>query len=202
MAFVDDIRRRMERLAPRERRLIALLTLTALVLSTAFGGSLVRKGISEAEANNAAMRDALENLSQNREKLIAARHSGAPAEVKDAPPLATYLDTIANETGVQIPETTERSPTTKGKVTERAVDIKLRGITLQQLAEFLRQVETRSQRVLTQRLFVKPRFNARDTLDVELTVAAFEQAKSAKSEGRSEKKDAGGGTSAREEEGK
>ena len=95
---------------------------------------------------------------------------------REAPPLASYLESIANDVGVTIPESNERPATNKGKFQEKTVEIALRGVSIEKLAEFLKQIETRSPIVVTQRLHVKTRFNQQDMLDVELTVATYQLA--------------------------
>lgn len=196
MAFFDDIGRKWERLAPRERRLFAALGVTFVLCVFGFVGLQIHDGLSSIEARNDKARKVLKDLDEQRQALIEARTQGqspTPLGGGEAPPLATYLDGIAGELGVQIPESTERPPVPKGKFQERTVDIKMRGLTVRQLADFLRQVETRSQAVVTQRLFVKTYFNQHDKLDVELTVATYERAAAKATKGESKPAgDAGG----------
>jgi hypothetical protein len=67
----------------------------------------------------------------------------------------------------------------KGKFSERLVEVKLKNLTLAELAEFLRRVETNSPAVVTQRVLVmKSAFGAPEKLDsADLTIAAYERIK-------------------------
>lgn len=198
MAF-EGVRDWWERLAPREKRLFGLLGLTFVVCVFALIGYRIRDGLAAIEARNAAAREALRSIDEHRDDLmggggpkgdLAARLGGA------APSLAPYLESIANEVGIQIPESSERTPTTKGEHNELVIDVKLRGVTIDQLAQFLKKVETRHPAVVTQRLYVRTYFNQHEKLDVELTVAAYEKAqkKAPKGGGGGEAKpDQGGG---------
>lgn len=178
MAFFDDLKNRWERLAPRERRLLQLLGLTAIACVFGFVGFQVNDGLREIERRNDDVREALRTIELHRDSYEQSRAQDTAALIgPEAPPLATYLDQLAQETGFPIPEATERPPVTKGKFVERSIDLKLRGLTVQQLADFLQKVETRSPTVVTQRLYVKTYFNQHDKLDVELTVATWERAK-------------------------
>ena len=193
---MERARARWERLAPRERRLVVLVGLTTLACVFGLLIMQVQDGLAAIRAKNAETQAALHTLTQNRAEILA--HRSAPGDAAatigdEAPRLATYLETIANEVGIQIPESTERPPTTKGKFLERTVEVKLRGLSVEQLANFLAKVETQSPIVVTQRLFVKrSSFSQDGKLDaVELTVGTYERARKDKGESRGDKLDAG-----------
>jgi hypothetical protein len=59
---------------------------------------------------------------------------------------------------------------------EQTVDLQLRKVDLQQLAEFLKRVETGPNLVYVNRLQIRTRFNEHENLDVELSVAGLERA--------------------------
>ena len=183
MAVFDDLSDRWERTSVRERRLVVLLGLTGVLCAFGYVGFLISDGLSSIAEKNSKVRAALRTLDENRDEFLAQKsHPVDSAAVigDEAPALATYLEAIANEVGVQIPESQERPPTAKGKFHERAIELKLRGVKLEQLAQFLKLVETRSATVVTQRLFVKPQFSDHEKMDVELTIATFERAKAAR----------------------
>jgi len=193
MSFATDLvgrlQERWERWTPRERRLVAILAATFVVFVVGLVTRQIVSGLGELEDKNERTRQALKLLEQNREDLLAAR-SKAGAEMSvfeaQAPPLATYLEGIANELGIQIPESTERQGVAKGKFSERLVDVKLKNITLGELAEFMRRVELGSPVVVTQRVLVmKSAFGTPEKIDsADLTIAAYERAKEVKKEGK------------------
>lgn len=178
MPFLSPIRQRWEDLAPRERKLLNLLGLTAVVGVFLFVAVIVRSGLAELDAKNGAARAALRALDENRDDLLAKKGRTdvdlGLAQLSES--LRTYTDNIAGEVGIQITESAEKPAVPRGKFQERSVDLKLRGVDLEQLGNFLRQIETRSPGVVTQRLYIKPYFNQHEKLDVEVTVAVYERA--------------------------
>jgi hypothetical protein len=194
MAF-EQLRERWELMAPRERRLVSAFGITLVVCLFGFVGLQIKDGLDAIADKNAATREALRKIDRHVvEQASAKPDSGErPPTIPDqATPLASYVEGIANELGMSIPESTERTPVVKGKYRELAVDVKLRGVSLEQLAQFLKRVETRQPAVVTQRLFVRPYVSAHEKLDVELTIATWEKAKpDAKSKGKG--KGEGGG---------
>ncbi|MBI4509993.1 MAG: type 4a pilus biogenesis protein PilO [Deltaproteobacteria bacterium] len=180
MALFDVIQNRWELLGERERRLFSLLGVTFVLFVLLVLGYFINDGLSSIEEKNQLTREALRDIEEKREEYLEAKRN--PTDVtrqitSEAPSMASYLEQIANEVGVQIPESNERQATTKGKFSERTIDVKLRGVTVEQLAQFLQRIETHSQIIVTQRLFVKTHFSQKEKLDVELTVATYERAK-------------------------
>jgi hypothetical protein len=185
MTFVDGLREKWERWTPRERRLVVILGGTFVLFVAALVGRQIISGLSSLEDRNERARQALKHLEENRDDLVAARSkAGTERSVFNAevPPLATYLEGIAKELAIQIPESTEKPGIPKGKFSERLVEVKLVNVTLAELAEFLRRVETNSPAVVTQRVLVmKSAFGTPEKLDsAELTIAAYERVKDAK----------------------
>ncbi len=194
----DGIRDWWERTAPRERRLLTLLGVTAVICIFGFIGFQISDGLSSMEKKNQATREALQSLAEHRDDLEAAKDKSASVVSligDEAEPLATYLESIEQEIGVKIQKSTEKQMVTKGKFHERALSVQLYDVTVDQLARFLERIETKSPIVVTQRLFVKRSSVNKEKLDrVEITVATYERAggdKKAKAEARTPA-DAGG----------
>jgi type II secretory pathway component PulM len=179
MAF-EAVRDRWESMAPREKRLLGLLGVALVLAVFIIIGWQIQGGLAELETKNAATRNALLLITEHQDEIYAKRNSTDNPESRipeNAQPLATYLDGIATQAGVTIPEQSERPVVKKGKYDELSIDIKLRGVSLEQLSKFLRLVETSGQAVVTERLYIKPYISAHEKLDAELTIAAFEKAK-------------------------
>ena len=194
MAF-EGLRERFEGLAPRERRLLMLLGATLVVCVFGVGVFRVSDGLGAIADKIGDTRTALRMLEQSGGQFLAQRNQpgdGAAAIGDEAPRLATYLESVANEVGIQIPETTERPIVAKGKFHQRSVEVKLRNVTVQQLADFLRKVETKSPIVVSERVYVRrSTFGSDDKLDaVELTIDTYERAKKDKPDAKG---DAGAG---------
>ncbi len=182
------IEERWERLASRERRLITMLGATFAVCLGVWAAFRISDGLGVLETANAASREAIESVLQHQADLAAGK-AKAPTQAvigDETVALASYVDAIADELGVSLPETSPRTGPVKGKFQEKTIDVTVRNVTLDQLATMLQQVETRSPGVVTQRLKVTPYARQQDHMDVELTIATWERVKSEKSQ----KKDA------------
>jgi type II secretory pathway component PulM len=170
-----------ERMAPRERRLVAGLSIAVLVVAMVLGTFLVFSSISDLEEGNADIREALGTIAKSREEYLEAKARAQAQEQRlgsDPPQLVADIEAAAREEMVQIAESNERPPLGVGKRwIEHDVDLKIRGVDLQALARFLRRVETGPRPIFTTRLSLKRRFSEADKLDAELTATAFERVK-------------------------
>ena len=179
---VAQMRAQWERLSLRERRMLTLLGGLFIALVVFGVGWVIADGLSTIDTRNRDMRQALKDMANHREEIIRAKTEGdrwkmkIPEEGK-AQPLQGFLEAAAKELDITIPEMNERPAQARGKLfQERSVELKLRGLNLQQLAEFMTKIETTSQDVVVvSRLFVRTRFNQHDTLDVEMSVSTFER---------------------------
>lgn len=175
------IAREWERMAPRERRLAAVALLVAGLAVCGVGGYLFSSSLAEVEEGNEEIRRALKAIARNRTEYLEAKQKMRAMELRigeGAPQLATDLDAIAREVGIQIPETVERQPAAVGRrYLEHNVDVKLRQVDLKQLAKFLSRLETSRRLIYVTRLRALRRFAERDKLDVELTATAVERLK-------------------------
>jgi hypothetical protein len=185
-----------ERMAPRERRLVTLLGIVVLVGLFVIIGVQIKRGLSSLEDQNAATLEALELLEKKQAQDAEPKtieQMAAESIGETSPPLGSYLEDISKSVEITVRQATARPPgPPKGGFIEKAVDIELRGITLDQLARFLKQVETRSPGVVTQRMYVKPYIGDRVRLDADLTISVFERVKKEKA-GAAEDKPAGDG---------
>jgi hypothetical protein len=196
----DRMREWWEQVAPRERRLMTLLGVTAVICVFGFIGFQISDGLSDMSKKNQATRDALQSLADHRDELEAAKDKSVNVVAmigEESESLATYLESIEQEVGVKIQKSTEKPVVTKGKFHERALSVQLYDVTVDQLARFLERIETKSPIVVTQRLFVKRSSVNKEKLDrVEITVATYERTggggpKKEKAEARATATDAG-----------
>jgi Tfp pilus assembly protein PilO len=182
MAF-EQLRGRWESMAPREKRLVLALGVTAVVCVLGFVWLRVSSSLSRMEAQNATSRNALRLIAEHQDEILEKRNSPDDPErmiPETAQPLQTYLESLASQAGnMTIPDSTERPAVVKGKYRELSVDISLHGVSLDQLSKFLRLVETTAPAVVTQRIKIHPYVSAHDKLDVELSISAYEKVKAA-----------------------
>ena len=188
-----------ERLAPKQRRTLAILVGTALGVVTIFVFWFVFSSISELEEDNAAIRDALSAIAKNRDIYLDAksRSDQQAARIGTEPPQLTGdIEAAAKEEQIEIAESSERPPTPAGKrYVEHDVDIKIHEVGLQALTKFMRRLETGPRLIFFTRLSIKRRFSDAEKLEVEATATAFERVheeKGKKKPGEGAKKEAGG----------
>lgn len=179
----DRLRERWERLGPRERRMAALFGVALVAVAVLYAVFTIQDGLTALERHNDDTRSVLATIASRHDELVEAKSKQGEvvAMIGDEPtPLATYLEKIAGEAGVQIRAQTEKPVTTKGKFHEHQTQITLFDITLEQLAKFLRGIETQSPVVVVQRMNVRRSALTKEKLDkVDLTVATYARAKKA-----------------------
>ena len=185
-----------DRMAPRERSLVAALGAAVLLLVMFVGGFMFFSGLSDVADRNENIREALKAIARNRTEYLQAKDQMRAVEVRIGtvtPQLATDLESAAREVGVQIPETTERPAVPSGqRYMEHMVDVTLRQVDLRQLSKFLYKLETGQHLIFVTGLDLRRRFAEKDKLDVKLTATAIErvQPQPPKRKAREKKEDA------------
>jgi Tfp pilus assembly protein PilN len=180
-----------ERMAPRERRWVAVLAIAVVLVSGLLGSYFVFSNISDLEEGNANIRKALAAIALHRNEYLDAKARSAAQEARigfDPPQLTADLEAAAREEQVQIDESNERPATPAGRrYAQHDVDLKIRQVDLQSLSKFLRRVETGPRLIMFTHLSMKRRYSEADKLDVELTATAFERLKEDKLKKKAEK---------------
>jgi hypothetical protein len=179
-----------ERMAPRQRRGLAILLLVFVGAGGLLGTYLMFSGISDLEEGNAAMRAALADIAKHRDEYLEAKARSETQEARigvDPPQLIADIEGAAREEQVQIAESSERPVSPAGRrYNEHDVDIKIREVDLQTLTKFLRRLETGPRLVFFTRLAIKRRYTEGEKLDVEATATAFERVHEEKSKKKAE----------------
>jgi hypothetical protein len=176
MAF-EGLRDRWEHMAPRERTLLRLLAVTFVVCAFGFVGFMIRDGLRSIEGRNQEMRDALEAIQQHRARetdAVATPQVEIPAK---APSLATYLEEIAAEIKVTIPNYDEQPAQVRGGYRHLSMNISLANVDLYQLGQFMELVETRKPAFVITNLHVEGKsFREPDKLKkATMTVTTYEK---------------------------
>jgi hypothetical protein len=170
-----------DRMAPRERRWVAGLTVAVVAVGLSLGVFLVFSSISDLEEGNANIREALGAIAKHRDEYLEVKARAQAQEARlgtDPPQLVADIEAAARAEEMQIAESNERPAAPAGKKWQQHdVDLKLRGVDLQALTQFLRRVETGSRPIFVTRLSLKRRYSENDKLDAEVTAVAFERVK-------------------------
>ena len=169
------------RMAARERKLIAILASAVVMLAVLLAGYLIVDSLQEISTSNQDAREALAAIASHRDDYLDAKSRMVSQETRigvEPPHLAADLEAAGKEAGIEIPETVDRPPTPAGKrYLEHSLDVKLRKVGLKELAIFLSKIETNPRLIAITRLQIRRSFGEGDKLDVELTATAYERLK-------------------------
>lgn len=177
---IDALRDRFERLSQRERTMVTALGITLVVFMTLVVGFLIADKVGSMDERNADMRQALKDIETQRDSYLKAKAKTSQLETRvghQPVQLSGFLEQCAKDAGVQIPESNEQPAVAAGKnYIQRSIDLRLKAVRLEQLAAFLRRIETGPNLVMVTALSVRTRDDKHEELDVEMTVSAYEHA--------------------------
>src|SRR3954471_23061252 len=149
MTFNDRmqaLRDKWERLSQRERTMVGAMGVTFVIMVTLIVGFLITDGLSSMDERNAHMRQALRDLDTQRDNYLRLKAKTAQMETRlgtTPVQLQGYVESAAKDSGVEIQEQNERPAAPAGKkFIERTVDLRLRAVSLEQLAKFMKALET------------------------------------------------------------
>jgi general secretion pathway protein M len=166
-------------LSPRERRLAAGFTvvlLATLLFLVPFGIDVMLRARREA---NRELREAVQNVQAARGAVKARqlrREEVAARYAKKAPKLAGFLEQIAKEQKIEIPEAQDKPELPIGKrYVERGTVVRLRRVPGLPLMKLLERIEQSGFPIAISRLGLRKRTGDKDSYDVELGVSAYDR---------------------------
>lgn len=170
----------IKRLNSRERMiviggllLLAMLFLWYVLLNPYFEsmGTLDRR-IAASQRN-------LTKVTRMGEKIVQLRQQLATADQRSSggKPLFSQVESLAEQTGVreQLLAMRPQPATIQGGFRQQLVEIRLEKLSLGQLVKLLHAIEYRSGGVQVKSLRVKPRFETRSELDVNMVLMSLEK---------------------------
>jgi type II secretory pathway component PulM len=176
----ERLREFWERMGPRERRLASLAGFVVVGVAVLYVAFMIQDGLAAIERRNDDLRAVLTSLANRHDELVEARSKQGETVAmigEEAQSLAPYVEKIGGEVGVQIRAQAEKPTVAKGKFHEHATQLTLYDITLDQLARFLKGIETQSPTVVVQQLKVRRSTLQKEKLDrVEMVVATYSRA--------------------------
>ncbi len=173
MAALDTIRDKWDSITPRERRLVVLLGVSAVVVLIAFMTLGIRDKLNAMEADNAKMRKALDVLAGYRYSGRAEPEGAATQIGRDPLKLESYLDQKAQKVGIKVPSYKPRPPAPKNGFLTHTVEINVGGLTITQVKDFLEAIEADNKLVAVTSLTMKRNFNDKTQLDVKMEVSTY-----------------------------
>lgn len=168
---------RIDRLDARERQLLGAVVPVFIIVALLLAWAGVRALVGSRRSENEELRKAVAAIQENRElvrkhneerEVVLARYA------QPAPPLAGFLDKLAKDSSLEIPESQDRAPVPHGKkFEERSTKIVLRKVGLLNLSKFMERIEQSGHPVNISRLNIRKRGTEQDSYDVEMIVSAF-----------------------------
>lgn len=173
------LRERLEGLDPRERRMLNLMFMVFIAFVVVVVPVGLKAMARSLRSDNEELRSTVEAIEDARAAVRKAeiqRDSIVARYKKPAPPLAGLLDTLARQSGIEIPESQDRAPVPQGKqFEERSTKVLLRRVGMLSLAKFLERIEQSGYPIVLSRLNIRKRSTEPDSFDVELIVSAFDR---------------------------
>lgn len=185
MSPLAKMRDRLDKLDPRERRLLSLLGVVLGVMVLLGAPLLLTSSLASKRDENAELREAIAAIKEGRETVRARtikREAMVARYANKAPALAGLLEKAAREQQIEIPESQDRPEVPHGKkYVERGVVVRLRKVTMLSLARMLEMLEQQKMPISIGRLNIRKRGGEHDSYDVEIGVSAFDRTEASSS---------------------
>jgi hypothetical protein len=173
-----SFRERLQGLEERERRLLGIALIVAVVGAVIAPPILLyailhgRRG--EVEAVRAAIA-AIDDQSETIERGKAQKGALEQRYARPAPQLQAFLAKLAGDTGIEIPESQDRQAIPRGKrFDERSTKITLRKVGMLKLVKFLERIDRSGHPVKVLQIDIRKRTEP-DSYDVDMIVSAFDR---------------------------
>ncbi len=191
---------RIDKLEPRERRLLGILTGLVVVLLVLSVPIYAWSAVRTARDSNDQVRDLISDIYKARmgvgelrakQEALLARYS------KPAPALAGFIEDAAKANNITIADSQDKPEVPHGKrYTERITVVKLHKVGMLNLVKLLEKIEQSGHPLAISRLNIRPRSGEPDSYEVELGVSAYDR----KADAKDKEKDKGEAKDAAPEE--
>jgi hypothetical protein len=185
-AISDKARDFWDRISPRERRLVVIGAIAAPLTLAIWLGLAIHDGLGAMEARNDKARKALNVLADLRVRGQASAPSDDVVATMGPEPLSldTYLTNAAKKAKFELKRTiTPHQPQTKNGFVTNTSTLSLDKLTIQQLKDYLMEIETGSKTVAVTHLDLRRDFRDKDKLTVNLEVSTYSKEPPAKDAG-------------------
>jgi general secretion pathway protein M len=185
---------RLDKLEPRERRLLGVLGGLVVVLLVLALPMYAWSAVRDARSNNDQIRELIADIYKARmtigerrakQEALLARYS------KPAPALAGFIEDAAKQNNITVADSQDKPEIPHGKkYTERLTVAKLHKVGMLNLIKLLEKIEQSGHPLAISRLNIRPRSGEPDSYEVELGVSAYDRKPDAKEKDKGEAKDA------------
>jgi type II secretory pathway component PulM len=196
MSALDSLRSKWDSITPRERRMVALLGISAVVVAVLYIAPGIRDGMVKLEKKNERSRLALQTITTLKARPVTAAAGGGAPDIPTEPvKLESYLYTAASKAGITLNGVNTRGNATRGAYTVHGATVELRDLTLQQATDFLEAIENDSKVVLVTGLQVRRNFRDKEKIELSVEVSTYSKAAAAPAEpGKGSGKGSGSGS--------
>ncbi len=182
------LRERLDKLEPRERRLLGILGAILGACVVLLGPIGVWSMVSAKRTANGEIRDLIDQIYDARATVAerkAKRDALLARYAKTAPPLAGFIEEAAKENSISAAESQDLPPVPHGKrYTERTTVVKMHKVGMLALAKTLEKIEQSGYPVAISKLVIKPRAGEPDSYEVDLGISAFDRKADAPEKGK------------------
>jgi len=174
------------RISPRERRLVVIAAVAVPLTIAIWLGLAIRDGLDAMNTRNAKARKALVALADLRARGQTHEQVDDVVATMGTEPLSldTYLSNAAKKAKFDLKSTiTPRQPVSRNGFVTNTSTLTLDNMTIEQLRDFLQEVETASKVVAITHIDLRRDFRDKAKLDVNLEVSTYSKEKPAQPEG-------------------
>jgi type II secretory pathway component PulM len=184
-AITDKARDFWDRISPRERRIVVIAAVAVPLTIAVWLGLAIHDGLVAMEARNDKARKALDVLADLRARGQTHQQVDDAVATMGVEPLSlgTYLDKAAQKAKFPLKGTTPHPAQTRNGFITNSTSCTLDDITIQQLKDFLMEVEMGSKVVAVTHIDLRRDFRQKDKLDVNLEVSTYSKEPPPKGEG-------------------
>ena len=173
----DRARDFWDRISPRERRLVVIAGIAAPITIAIWLGLAIHDGLAKIDTRNEHTRKAIRYVEELHAKGAVAPTPGGDQDTLDkmgTEPLKlhTYLDEAARKVGFVLKGTQPHAAQTRNGYVTTSVSCSLDKLTIDQLANFLKEIES-SKVVAVTHLDVRRDFRDKDKLNATLEVSTY-----------------------------
>jgi type II secretory pathway component PulM len=175
MAAFDSFRDKWESISPRERRLVVLLGVSAVVVLVLYVALGIKDKLDALETKNASARLALQKLTAYKAaaKPVAGGSDPAAAITTEPVKLESYIYKAGETASVVVPGVNPRTPEKRGKYVVHAAQVDIRDLTLVQVKDFLQALEGESRVVMVTSLRLNRNFRDGEKMDLSAEISTY-----------------------------